>query len=178
MKKNRTLKLIYITLFVLLLLIGSLFLAFRQLYKFIDTHTITFNQVVKVQFKEPITINKRAILKPVTIIKVLDYPDEIDTPIEKYICHVFGIYNCKTALAIAKAESGLREDAININTNNTIDVGIFQINTVHFKKYGCSLKDLVDAYKNTDCAYSIYKANGNFGAWVGFTNGSFKNHLE
>ena len=81
MKKNRLLKITSITIFLILLLVGFLYFLLKQINAYIDTHTLTFNQVLKVKLKEQITINKRSILKPVTIIKVLDYPDEIDTPI-------------------------------------------------------------------------------------------------
>lgn len=150
---------------------------FKQLYRFIDTYTIAFNQVIKVEFKEPMTFNKREILKPVTIIKVLDYPDEIDTPIEKYICDKFGAYDCKVALAIVKAESNFNDQAFNANTNGSVDLGCWQINfPIHIKTI--SPKAALDCYKATNWAFNKYKRDGNFGAWVGFTNGSFKNHLE
>ena len=96
---------------------------------------------------------------------------------EKYICDKWGIADCKIALAVAKAESGMREQAFNINTNNTVDIGIFQINSIHFNKEGCSLKEITDAYKNVDCAYQIYKASG-WNAWSAFNNSSFKNNLK
>ena len=141
-----------------------------------NTHYFVFSQPVKVAFFAPVEIKVR---KPQVIEKkvILDYPEEIDTPIEKYICDKWGTYDCKTALAIFKAESGLREDAVGINTNNTIDVGIAQINSVHFKKVGCSLKELVDAYKNVDCAYSIWKVQG-FNPWVAYNNGNYIAKLD
>src|SRR3972149_4069999 len=83
----------------------------QQVAKWFNENQIIFNQVKKV---------------------ALTYPEEIDTPIEKYICERFGPYQCINALAIAKSESSLREDAIGININS-IDIGIFQINSIHFK---------------------------------------------
>lgn len=151
-----------------------------------ETHRLIFKSPVVVNFNKPITIEER---KPEVIVEkfVLDYPDPINTPLEKYICEKWGPFDCKTALAVFTAESGLREDAININTNNTIDVGIGQINSVHFKKTGCSLKEITDAYKNVDCAYRIWDESdpehklgdgkGSFMPWVGFWNGNFKSHL-
>ena len=107
---------------------------------------------------------------------VLNYPDAIDTPLKKYICDKFGVYDCKTALAVASAESGLREQAVHINNNNTIDVGIFQINSIHFKQEGCSLKEIIDQYKNVDCAYGIWKVQG-WNPWVAFINGNYLGKL-
>src|SRR3990167_3329690 len=124
-RKNKILGILSIIILAILLLIGASYSVLKMINGFFDTYKITFNQVVKVEFKEPITLVKREIISPVVITKTLDYPDDIDTPIEKYICEKFGAYDCKTALAVAKAESGIREDAIGINTNDTIDVGIF-----------------------------------------------------
>ena len=142
---------------------------------FFEKNRLVFHTPIEVVLFPIVRIEER---KPETIIQnyILDYPDDIDTPIEKYICEKWGPFDCKTALAVAKAESGMREDAININNNNTIDYGIFQINSVHFKKPGCSMKDLVIAEKNVDCAYSIWKAQG-WSPWVAFNSGSFKSHL-
>ena len=140
-----------------------------------DHNRIVFHSPIELAFFQPVKVEER---KPEIIVErfALDYPGQIDTPIKKYICDKWGPYDCKTALAVFTAESGLREDAIHINTNDTIDVGIAQINTVHFKKPGCSIKDLVDQYKNVDCAYKIWQDQG-FQPWVGFTNGNFKTHL-
>lgn len=142
---------------------------------FFDHNRMVFHSPIEIAFFQPVRIEER---KPEIIVEkfVLDYPDPIDTPLKKYICDKWGPFDCKTALAVFTAESGLREDAININTNNTIDYGIAQINTVHFKKPGCSMKDLVDQYKNVDCAYKIWLEQG-FNPWVGFNNGNFRAHL-
>jgi len=80
--------------------------------------------------------------------------------------------DCKIALGVAQAESGFREDAININDNGTIDVGIFQINSVHFKQEGCTLQDVVYQNKNVECAYKIFKASG-WSAWTAWKSGSY-----
>ena len=156
-------------IFITIILLAGLLYTFKIVNSWFNTHYFEFAQPVEVKLNQPIAIKER---KPIVQKIVLDYPDEIDTPIEKYIVEKFGVWDAKTALAIAKAESGFREEAIHINTNNTIDVGIFQINSVHFKKAGCSLKELVDQYKNVDCAYSIYKEQG-FTPWVAFINKSY-----
>ena len=153
-------------IFTIILTVG-----FFKVASWFDTHTIHKQRILSMTWKLPIEIQKR---EPQIIEKqiVLDYPDEIDTDLEKYICEKFGVYDCKTALAIAKAESGLREDAINVNSDGSIDLGIFQINSVHYKKAGCLLKDVVDAFKNVDCGYQIFEAQG-FGPWVVYQNGNY-----
>ena len=164
---------LYVKLIISLIVLGGLFYLFTLINAWFNTHYFEFKAPVAVNFYQPIAIRKRL---PLIQRIVLQYPNEIDTPIKKYICDIFGTYDCKTALAIVDAESGFREEAIHINTNNTIDVGLFQINSVHFKQEGCSLKEVVDQYKNVDCAYSIFKASG-WTPWTTFNNNSYLNNL-
>lgn len=91
--------------------------------------------------------------------------------IEEQIKKYFG-EDYKMAIAIAKAESNLKHDAINKNTNGTIDVGIFQINDCH----GLSIEDRLDAEKNIKFAYELYKKQG-WSPWSAFKNNSFKKFL-
>lgn len=96
--------------------------------------------------------------------------------IEEYICTKK--WDCKTALAVAKAESGLRCDAQNVNKGtNSLDAGLFQINSVHLKKAGWKIADLLDCKKNTDMAYEIYKGSG-WVAWSAYTNKSYKRFIN
>lgn len=67
------------------------------------------------------------------------------------------------AIRIAKAESGLRTDAINKNTNGTFDIGTFQINDVHSKRI--SRTDRFDVEKNISFAYKLRKEQGHWRAW-------------
>ena len=163
-----------VILSVLFILLFSVFSAVKAINKFFDEHYLQFNRVVEVILKWPVEIKNR---KPQIIEVVLDYPNEIDTPLEEYICEKFGTYDCKPALAVASAESGLVEDKYHYNSNGTIDIGIFQINEVHWNKLGCSPAELFDAKKNVDCAYSIWKENG-WNPWVVYKNGSYIKHLE
>lgn len=101
-------------------------------------------------------------------------PEEMTT--EEYICYVFGD-QCKMALAVSQAENGTRQcDRFGVNTDKSIDVGVFQINSVHIKK-GWKLADLVDCHKNVDYAYQIYQASG-WSPWVAFQNSSYKRFLN
>ena len=84
---------------------------------------------------------------------------------------------CKMALAISRAENGTRQcDRINVNNNKSVDVGLFQVNSIHFKK-GYTLKDLADCDTNIKIAYEIYKSSG-WHPWVAFKNGSYKKFLN
>ncbi len=107
---------------------------------------------------------------PTSVSNAKHEPDSL----EARICDVFGS-QCETAIAVAKAESGLRCDAQNINKNGSIDLGIMQINSIHLKK-GWKAKDLLDCDKNIELAYSIYKGSG-WSAWSAYKNGTYKRHL-
>lgn len=136
------------------------------------THQFVKQEVVKLAW--PYRIEERKL----QVVNQIDMGElKLETDIEKYICSKFDPIDCRIALAVARAESGMREDAVNINTNGTIDIGIYQINSVHFGKQGCSLKDVVDQYKNVDCAYSIWLEQG-WNPWVAYTSGSYLERVE
>lgn len=67
------------------------------------------------------------------------------------------------AIRIAKAESGLRPDAIGKNSNGTYDIGLMQINDVHNKRI--SRQDRLNVEKNITFAYQLRKEQGNWNAW-------------
>ena len=151
------------------------FTAVFLINKWFEGHRLLFHAPVEIALFQPVKIEER---KPEIIREVisLDYPDEIDTPIEKYICDKFTPYYCKVALAIVKAESNFNDQAIHANTNGSVDLGCWQINFPTHKGT-ISPKEALDCYKATDWAYEKFKKDGNFNAWVGFTNGNFKSHL-
>lgn len=66
---------------------------------------------------------------------------------------------------IANLESSLNPSATNYNTNKTIDIGLFQINTIWLKKCGTSLNQLYEIDVNTRCALTVLKNQG-LTAWV------------
>jgi len=70
-----------------------------------------------------------------------------------------------TMYCIAKWESGLNPKALNFNSNNTVDVGLFQINSTWFKKCGANLATLYDEKENTECALTVFKNQG-LSAWT------------
>jgi len=162
-----------------IILAGLVVAILKAITGWYDTHTIEFKQPVEVVFNKPIQVQERKVevKEIVQVMESIPHPSDLKTDTELYIYEVFGIENYKIAIAIARAESGLREDAININTNDTIDVGVFQINQVHFKKEGCSLKEISDMKGNVDCAFQIYEASG-WNPWVAYNSGSFTAHIK
>lgn len=81
-----------------------------------------------------------------------------------------------TALAVAKAESGLNPRAVNNkNKNGTSDYGLFQINSIHKP----TAQEKVDPYANAKRAYQIWKdAGGKWTPWSAYNNGSYKNNVS
>lgn len=72
-------------------------------------------------------------------------------------------HTIKKMIDIAYGESGLRWNAHNKNTNGSEDFGVFQINSVHTKRFGEEFKN--DYKANIQVAYALYKQQG-FGPWV------------
>ncbi len=170
---------IFTYLGVLIILLGIVFQGGKIINNWFHTHYFQFNNFFTVIWSKPVEIKKRKleVTEIVNIVNQIPTLENLD-PIEQYICEKWGIYDCKIALAIARAESGMKEGAFNTyNKNGTLDVGIFQINSIHFDKEGCSLKEVADQYKNVDCAYQIYQDSG-WTPWVVYNTGAFKNHLN
>ena len=58
------------------------------------------------------------------------------------------------ALRVATCESHLRTDALNVNTNGSVDGGVFQLNSIHTKRFG--LLALADPLENIKVAHQLY----------------------
>lgn len=82
--------------------------------------------------------------------------------IEEHICLATKGENCEVLVNLAKCESSLNKEAINVNTNGTYDAGLFQINSVH---KDISLSDKLDVYASARWTNEqIKKGNGHI--WV------------
>lgn len=127
------------------------------------------NQVLAVVKREKTTIVKSEQAKIDAIVEKED-----DKDLAKYICDKFGAVECKTALAVAKAESGMDCNAIHLNTNGSVDFSVYQINSVHLNKY--TLADLADCRKNVDIAYEMWSAQG-WNPWVAYTSEAYLSKL-
>ena len=71
-------------------------------------------------------------------------------------------------VAIVRAESGGRPDAMNSNKNGSRDWGLFQINDVNWQGQPAATR--LDPAANTAKAFEVYKRQG-LGAWVAYKNG-------
>ena len=153
---------------------------FRPIVTSQDTETgfqVNFNKPIEiVEVEEPKPIVEYVFVGQEELDKLVK--DSSNPDIAEYIVEKFGPTQASVALAVAKAESGMREDAININTNGTIDVGVYQINyQSHKNREACQLKKLVDAKSNVDCAYELWKEQG-WGIWVAYANSSYLAHVN
>lgn len=133
---------------------------------------VTTNKVVEIvpRVKTVVVSEKTERIKEIVA-------DEDDKDLATYICEKWGVVECKTALAVAKAESGMRCDAFHANTNGSVDVSVFQLNSVHLSKGGeWTLENMANCYKNVDLAYELWLTNG-WSSWVAWTNSSYLSKL-
>jgi hypothetical protein len=96
---------------------------------------------------------------------------------QQYTCNKFGPA-CRIALAIQRAENAKGScETYHYNSDGTLDWGYFQINTVHLKRAGVNLRDLLDCKTNIDFAYRLYQERG-FAPWSTFNDGSYRSFLR
>ena len=160
-----------------------------------DNNKIIFQTPVIIQ--KPIIIQDRGVSKAKTFLKKasaqelptkeefkkiynntleIKYDKSVED-IENYIRKTWANHGSKEvqlALAVSSAENGARVcDTFGVNTNKTIDVGIFQINSVHNKRGKLwRLGAQVDCYNNIDRAYELWKSTG-WGSWVAYSTGTY-----
>ncbi len=101
------------------------------------------------------------------------------TAIEKLICEKD--WDCAIAIAIAKAESGMRCEAVGDGhiafTKNEIEYGksygVFQISYLEGRP---KPSDLLNCEYNINYAYGLYKAHG-WKPWSAWKSGAYKKYL-
>lgn len=96
---------------------------------------------------------------------------------QQYTCRKFGTA-CRIALAIQRAENQRGACEIyHYNSNGTLDWGYFQVNTVHLRRPGLNLRDLLDCRANIDFAYQLYQERG-WTAWSTYNSGAYRKYLK
>lgn len=85
----------------------------------------------------------------------IENPSQEAGYIPQVIKEVFGD-KAEEAGRVAFCESSHRADAVNRNRNGSVDVGLFQINSIH----GQSTEDMRDPVKNAEFAHELYEAQG------------------
>jgi hypothetical protein len=76
------------------------------------------------------------------------------------------------AAAVALAESGGNPNALNHNTNGTVDRGLWQINSIHGNK------SVFDPMGNARAAVSISSNGGSWVPWVTYHTGAYLKFME
>jgi hypothetical protein len=137
-------------------------------------YTFTLRFPLRVRFQSPLLIEPRT---------TDDYTAEGDqegrrlTPYQAYACREFGSA-CRVALAIQRAENAKGDCEIyHYNSDGTLDWGYFQINTVHLKRPGLNLRDLLSCKANIDFAYQLYLERG-FQPWSTYNSGAYRKFLH
>jgi len=99
------------------------------------------------------------------------------TAYQQYACNKFGSA-CRIALAVQRAENPRGDcETYHYNSDGTLDWGYFQINTVHLKRVGVNLRDLLDCKANIDFAYQLYTEKG-FEPWTTYRSGAYLEFLR
>jgi hypothetical protein len=85
------------------------------------------------------------------------------------IRHGFKEHEIRNMFLIATMESGLNPSAVNYNRNDTVDIGLFQVNSVWHRKCGVKPIELYDVDTNIRCALLVLRTQG-LDAWVSWKN--------
>lgn len=96
-------------------------------------------------------------------------------------------WDYSTAIRVAKSENywnltrSFDCSRTNTNTDGSIDVGIFQINSIHTERLtslGMTMEDMKDCKKNIDYAYKWVYSYSGWTPWSAYTNGSYLSHND
>jgi hypothetical protein len=100
-----------------------------------------------------------------------EYREANFNPIMQEIADVFGD-EYRLAIAVAMAESELKPDAVNVNSDGSRDIGIFQIN----ERHGWSEEDLFDWSTNISIAKYLRDRSG-WSTWAAYNNETYRRYL-
>jgi len=157
----------------LALLLGAVLVV--SLVRFHTGYTVTLQSPIKLGLQSPLVIAHRS--KTQDAYRAQTDQHHALNAYQQYACTKFGS-ECRVALAIQRAENPQGKCEIyHYNADGTLDWGYFQINTVHLKRPGLNLRDLLDCKTNIDFAYQLYRENG-FTAWSTFKSGRYRRYLR
>jgi hypothetical protein len=139
-------------------------------------YTLSLQSPVRITFQSPVVIARR--IKTQDASKARTDQRHSLSAYQQYACNKFGS-DCRIALAIQRAENPQGKCEIyHHNPDGTLDWGYFQINTVHLKRRGLNLRDLLDCKANIDFAYQLYLENHGFTPWSTFKTGAYRRYLR
>jgi hypothetical protein len=139
-------------------------------------YTFTLQSPVRIRFQWPLVIAPRTSPEEARAAQA-DQSGRRLTAYQQYACNKFGPA-CRIALAVQRAENPRGAcEVYHYNSDGTLDWGYFQINTVHLKRAGVNLRDLLDCKANIDFAYKLYAERG-FEPWTTFNSGAYRQFLK
>jgi hypothetical protein len=139
-------------------------------------YTVSWRWPVRVRFQSPLLIAHRTATGEG---KEAQHGQRSSlTAYQQYACQKFGPA-CRVALAIQRSENPQGKCEIyHYNRDGTLDWGYFQINTIHLKRRGVNLRDLLDCKTNIDFAYQLYIENQGFTPGSVYNSGRYKRFLR
>lgn len=139
-------------------------------------YSITWQSPLRMRLEWPLVVTPRTSGEE-TAEAQADQSGHRLTAYQQYACNKFGPA-CRIALAVQRAENPRGACEIyHYNSDGTLDWGYFQINTVHLKRPGLNLRDLLDCRANIDFAYQLYRERG-FEPWTTYTSGMYRQFLR
>jgi hypothetical protein len=158
------------------LAIAALFIA-PVAWWFHQDYTVSLQSPVRVRFQWPFVIARRMISENAAAAQADQHGRRLSAW-QQYACRKFA-GDCRVALAIQRAENPQGKCEIyHYNSDGTLDWGYFQINTVHLKRPGLNLRDLLDCRANIDFAYELYREKGGFTPWSTFNSGAYRQFMR
>jgi hypothetical protein len=140
-------------------------------------YTFSLQSPVRLRFQWPLVIAERDRAREATEAQ-FDQEGHALTAYQQYACKKFGSA-CRVALAIQRAENPQGKCEIyHYNTDGTLDWGYFQINTVHLRRPGLNLRDLLDCRANINFAYELYVEKRGFTPWSTYNSGAYRRFLR
>jgi hypothetical protein len=138
-------------------------------------YTITVRSPFRIRLQWPLVIAARS--SGDTASAQADQSGHRLTAYQQYACNKFGSA-CRIALAVQRAENPRGDCEIyHYNSDGTLDWGYFQINTVHLRRAGVNLRNLLDCKANIDFAYQLYTERG-FQPWSTYNSGAYQRFLH
>lgn len=142
----------------------------------LDRYTFSLQWPFRVHLQSPLVISVRTLGDEAAGAQA-DQQGHRLTAYQQYVCRKFGSA-CRVALAIQRAENPKGACEIyHYNSDGTLDWGYFQINTVHLRRVGLNLRDLLDCKANIDFAYLLYQERG-FVPWTTYNSGAYLKFLS
>lgn len=140
-----------------------------------SNYTFSLQSPLLIRFQSPLVIAHRE--RNERTIQVQKQQHRPLSAYQEYACAKFG-NACPVALAIQRAENPAGKcEVYHYNSDGTLDWGYFQINTVHLKRPGVVLRDLLDCRRNIDFAYELYQERHGFSAWASYNSGKYRHYL-